>query len=409
MSDVMKGIRVLEVAEHTFVPAASAVLAEWGAEVIKVEHITRGDAMRGLGSTGVMNLGGGVHVLYEHSNRGKKSIALDLTIPEGLEVLYALAKTCDVFISNKTLGVARKLKVDVDDIRAHNPKIIYARGSAYGTRGPEGERGGYDMTGFWCRGGSSASCSPPDIDGVIGQPGPAYGDSMGAMTIAGGISAALFKRERTGEPSVVDVSLLGLGTWAMGAGMALAMQMGQPWQHPPIAGGGAGGFGNPLVGTYRTKDDRYLNLTMLQAFQYWADACHHLGIPELADDPRFDSHENLTENAADAKQAVADAVRGKTLAEWREALATMKGQWAPIQNVLELAEDPQVRANGYVQGAETSEGTAFELAASPVQFDETPTPTRRGPDFNEHGDEILQELGLDWEQIIDLKTKGAVA
>lgn len=408
MSDVMKGIRVLEVAEHTFVPAASAVLAEWGAEVIKVEHVTRGDAMRGLGSSGVMDLSKGVHVLYEHSNRGKRSIAMDLTVPEGLEVLYEMAKTCDVFLTNKTLGVARKLKVDVDDIRAHNPKIIYARGSAYGTKGPEAENGGYDMTGFWCRGGSAASCTPPDIDGAISQPGPAYGDSMGAMTIAGGISAALFKRERTGEPSVVDVSLLSMGTWAMGAGMALSQQMGQAWQHPPLKGPGLG-FGNPLVGVFATKDDRYLNLTMLQAFKYWADFCAHIDQPELANDPRFDSHENLTENSAVAREIVADAIKTKTLVEWRAKFSTLKGQWAPLQNVLELAEDEQVRANGYVQGAKTSAGTPFELAASPVQFDEKPTATRRGPDFNEHGDEILQEIGLDWDKIIELKTKGAVA
>lgn len=408
MSDVMKGFRILEVAEHTFVPAASAILAEWGADVVKVEHVTRGDAMRGLGSTGVMDLSKGVHVLYEHSNRGKRSIGLDLTVPEGLSVLYDIAKTADVFLSNKTLDIARKLKIGVEDIRAHNSKIIYARGSAYGTRGPEGESGGYDMTGFWCRGGSSASCTPPNIGGVISQPGPAYGDSMGAMTIAGGIAGALLKRERTGEPSVVDVSLLGLGTWVMGAGMALSMQMGQAWQHPPIGGPGLG-FGNPLVGVFLTRDERYLNLTMLQAFKYWPDFCKHIDREDLVTDPRFDSHENLTANAAEASEILREIFATKTLAEWRAKFATLKGQWAPIQNVLELAEDPQVRANGYVASAETAGGTPFELAASPVQFDEKPTPTRRGPEFNEHGDEILQELGLDWDEIIALKTKGAVA
>lgn len=405
--DIMKGIRILEVAEHTFVPAASAVLAEWGADVIKVEHITRGDAMRGLGSTGVMNLGGGVHVLYEHSNRGKRSIALDLTISEGLEVLYELAKTADVFLTNKTPEVTRKLNISIDQIREHNPRIIYARGSAYGPRGPEGESGGYDMTGFWCRGGSAASATPPDIDGAISQPGPAYGDSMGAMTIAGGISAALFKRERTGEPSVVDVSLLGMGTWAMGAGMALSMQMGHAWGAPPIKGPGLG-MGNPLVGVFRTSDDRWLNLTMLQAAKYWADFCEHIGRPELATDPRFDSHETLSANAAEATEIIRETIATRTLAQWREAFGTLKGQWAPLQNVLELAQDPQVRANGYIVEGKTSEGTPFELASSPVQFDEKPTATRRGPDFNEHGDEILQELGMDWDRIIELKTRNAV-
>jgi crotonobetainyl-CoA:carnitine CoA-transferase CaiB-like acyl-CoA transferase len=191
MTDVMKGIRVLEVAEHTFVPAASAVLADWGADVIKIEHAVRGDAMRGLGRTGVMNLSKGVHVLNEHSNRGKRSLGLDIANPEGLKVLYALAAKCDVFLTNKLPAKLARLKIDVADIRAQNPKIIYARGTSFGVRGPDANKGGYDMTGYWCRGGSAASVSPEELPGVLPQPGPAYGDSQGGMTIAGGISAAL--------------------------------------------------------------------------------------------------------------------------------------------------------------------------------------------------------------------------
>src|SRR5262245_35005983 len=127
MTAVMQGVRILEVAEHTFVPAASALLADWGAEVIKIEHAERGDAMRGLASSGTVSLGGGVHVLLEHSNRGKKSLGLDLASEEGLNILYKLAATCDVFLTNKMPSVRAKLSIDVDDIRAHNPNIIYVR------------------------------------------------------------------------------------------------------------------------------------------------------------------------------------------------------------------------------------------------------------------------------------------
>src|SRR3954452_18499277 len=152
----MEGVRILEVAEHTFVPAASAVLAEWGAEVIKIEHVERGDAMRGLASSGVMPMGmGAVHVLYEHSNRGKKSLGLDLAKPEGLEILYKLAATCDVFLTNKHPGVRSRLKIDVDDIRAHNPDIVYVRGSGFGPFGPDADRGGYDFLAYWCRAGNA--------------------------------------------------------------------------------------------------------------------------------------------------------------------------------------------------------------------------------------------------------------
>ena len=158
-------VRVLEVAEHTFVPAASAVLADWGADVIKIEHAERGDAMRGLGRTGVMDLSKGVHVLNEHSNRGKRSIGIDLTRREGLEILYKLVETSDVFLTNKLPGVLAKLEIDVEHIRARNPNIIYVRGTAFGPKGPDRDRGGYDMTSFWCRGGSAASAPamPPAI------------------------------------------------------------------------------------------------------------------------------------------------------------------------------------------------------------------------------------------------------
>ena len=160
MTDVMKGIRILEVAEHTFVPAASAVLADWGADVIKVEHAERGDAMRGLGRTGVVDLSHGVHVLNEHSNRGKRSIGIDLAHPEGRAVLEALARTSDVFLTNKLPGVLAKLRIDVADIRAVNPNVIYVRGTSFGARGPDKDRGGYDMTAFWCRAGNAAAATP---------------------------------------------------------------------------------------------------------------------------------------------------------------------------------------------------------------------------------------------------------
>jgi crotonobetainyl-CoA:carnitine CoA-transferase CaiB-like acyl-CoA transferase len=405
MADVMKGIRVLEVAEHTFVPAASAVLADWGADVIKIEHAVRGDAMRGLGRTGVMDLSKGVHVLNEHSNRGKRSLGLDLSNPDGLEVLYALAKRSDVFLTNKLPGTLARLRIDVADIRAHSPKIIYVRGTSFGVRGPDKDKGGYDMTGFWCRAGSAASVSPAELPGALPQPGPAYGDSMGGMTIAGGISAALLKRERTGEPSVVDVSLLSLGAWAMSAGIALSLQMERPWGTPMP--GGTGSF-NPLVGIYETSDGRYLCLVMLQAARYWADFCAHIDRPELARDPRFADEAKLSANASEAAGILRDVFKTRTLAEWTDRFGTLQGQWAPVQNTLEVVEDPQVRANGYMARTATREGTEFELVASPVQFDEEPTPTQRAPEFNEHGDEILQEIGLDMERILELKAAGAV-
>jgi crotonobetainyl-CoA:carnitine CoA-transferase CaiB-like acyl-CoA transferase len=404
---VMEGIRILEVAEHTFVPAASAVLADWGADVIKVEHAERGDAMRSLGSTGVMDLSKGVHVLNEHSNRGKRSIGLDLQKPEGLEVLHALVKTSDVLLTNKLPHVLTKLKIDISDLRAINPKLVYVRGTAFGPRGPEATRGGYDMTAYWCRAGSANACTPPGFPAIIPQPGPAYGDSLGGMTIAGGIAGALLHRERTGEAPVVDVSLLATGAWAMASAIALSLQHGQPWGLAAMAAGG--GPKNPLSGVYKTQDDKFVCLVMLQAFKYWADFCEHIHRPELIEDPRFASAEALSENTAAAREIIAGVMAEATLAEWTERFRTLKGQWAPVQDTLEVAADPQVRANGYMQETETRDGTSFELVASPVQFDEEPTGTNRAPEFNEHGDAILEELGYDWDRILELKATGGVA
>ena len=405
MTDVMKGVRILEVAEHTFVPAASAVLADWGADVIKVEHAERGDAMRGLARTGVLDLSKGVHVILEHSNRGKRSIGIDLTKPEGREVLYEIVKTCDVFLTNKLPGVLGRLEIDVEHLRAHNPKLIYVRGTAFGPKGPDADRGGYDMTSYWCRAGSAGAVSPPELGGVVPQPGPAYGDSIGGMTIAGGIAGALFKRERTGEPSVVDVSLLATGAWSMSSAVALSLQSGNAWRMPALSGGGF----NPLVGTYPTRDGRFICFVMLQAFAYWADFCEHIGRPDLISDERFASAEALGQNPGPAGEIIRAEIEKKTLAAWCETFRTLKGQWAPVQDTLEVAADPQMRANGYMARATTSQGIDFELVASPVQFDEQPTGTSRGPDFNEHGDEVLKELGLSMERILELKAKGAIA
>jgi crotonobetainyl-CoA:carnitine CoA-transferase CaiB-like acyl-CoA transferase len=403
----MEGVRILEVAEHTFVPAASAILSDWGAEVIKIEHITRGDASRGLASTGMAIFAGEVSPILEHGNRGKLSLALDLTKDEGRDILYRLAEISDVFLTNKMPSVRKKLKTDVEDIRAHNPNIIYAAGSGFGARGPDADAGGYDILGYWYRGASALSMKAPDSDVVPTMPAPAYGDTIGAMTIAGGISAALFHRERTGEADVVDVSLMATGMWAMAAGIAVSLQAGLPWSD--MAARAISQITNPVNGCYKTRDGKYLALGMLQGFYYWPEACERFGIPELIGDPRFDTAEKLMANAPEAAALVAQAIEGKTLEEWKQQLYGMHGQWSPVVDTLEVADDPQTIANGYVQGLQSKNGIPFSLVTTPVQFNGAPAPTSRGPEFNEHGDEILTEkLGLDWDTIVDLKVKGVV-
>lgn len=407
MTQVLAGIRVLEVAEQTFVPAASAILSDWGAEVIKVEPFGRGDAIRGLASTGVLNLGtDGVHPLLEHANRGKKSIALDLATAEGREILYKLAEACDVFLTNKLPRVRASLEIDVEHIRARNPGIVYVRGSGYGPEGPDANRGGYDILGYWSRSGVGGLMQAPGDEDFISQPGPAYGDTVGAMTIAGGISAALLHRERTGEGTVVDVSLLSAGMWAIGATVALTLQTGQPWRRTPAA---ERPLRNPLSYHYKTSDDRVIMLSCLQGFHYWPQVAEVLERPDLVTDPRFGTHEDLQENARAAQAILQEVFSTRTAQQWCEAFEDFRGQWTLVQETTDLESDPQVVANGYLVKSQTAAGKPFSLVATPVQFDEEPSPTERAPDYNEHGDEILTGLlGLDWETVIDLKTRGAV-
>jgi crotonobetainyl-CoA:carnitine CoA-transferase CaiB-like acyl-CoA transferase len=405
MTAVMQGVRVLEVAEHTFVPAASALLADWGAEVIKIEHVERGDAMRGLASSGLALLSSNVHVLLEHSNRGKKSLGLDLTSPDGLDVLYRLAETSDVFLTNKLPSVRSRLKIDVEHLRARNPRIIYVRGTGHGERGPDADRGSYDSLAYWCRAGIALSMKQADDAHVPPPPGPAFGDSIGAMTIAGGIMGALFHRERTGHAAVVDVSLLGVGLWSHGAALALSLQLQRPWVPMPRSLP----IGNPLVQTYRTKDDRFISICCLQAAKYWPGITEVVGRPELAADERFADPPSLMKNAAAATQLLAAAFAERPAAEWRERLATFSGQWAMVQDTLEASADPQTVANGYVVDCRTADGTPFKLAAAPVQYDGQTALPGRAPGFNEHGDALLADLGLDWDAILDLKGRGVVA
>nr|WP_276514854.1 CoA transferase [Nocardia transvalensis] len=398
----MEGIRVLEVAMYGFVPSAGAVLSDWGADVVKIEHAVTGDPQRGLRRVGAFTVEGDPNPNVEHANRGKRSVGVDMTVAEGRELILDLARRADVFLTSFLPQARAKFGIDVDDIRAVNPTIIYARGSALGPRGVESDRGGYDMTAFWCRGGVAATVTPPGTEGMIQPPGPAFGDTISGTNLAGGIAAALVKRERTGEPSTVDVSLLGSGLWSIGHSVALSVQQDKPMVAP--VPGAHGAPTNPLSGLYATADDRYLSFVMLQPAKFWADVCRHIDRPELAEDPRFADAAAIAENTAAGVQILREVIKGRTLAEWTERFATLAGPWAPVQDSRQVAADGQIRANEYLLSA-----GELELVSSPVQFDVSPPELRAGPAFAAHTEEVLLELGLDWDRIIALKTAGAVA
>jgi crotonobetainyl-CoA:carnitine CoA-transferase CaiB-like acyl-CoA transferase len=404
----MEGVRVVEVAQYTFVPAAGGVLAEWGADVIKVEHAETGDAQRGLVKLlglDVTNETTSFFPIMEGPNRGKRSVGIALDVPEGRAILDELIREADVFVTNFLPSARKKLRIEIDDVRSVNPEIIYVRGSGFGARGPDADKGGYDSTAFWARGGSADGVTPADSNRLVGMPTGAYGDSMGGMTIAGGIAAALYARQVTGEPSVVDVALLGVGAWATQFSVNLALLAGGPL--PKIEQPRHGSASNPLSGSFKTADGKWIMLTMLQPTRYWPEFCQRMGRPELATDPRFAGNAILEHGLAGG-EVVAEIIGRMPYVEWVKRMDGAAGQWAPVQNAYEVGIDPALRANGLIAKLTDYDGIERELVANPVQFDETPAQGKRAPQFAEHTDQILRELGKSEQEIIDLKIAGAV-
>ena len=361
MPGPLEGVRVVEVANWTFVPAAGAVLADLGADVIKVESPT-GDPQRALRN--LLNLGeDGPNPFLEVPNRGKRSFTADLSLEGGRHALARVLATADVFLTSNLAPIRRRLHIEVEDIRAANPQIIYVRGTGWGAHGPMADVGGYDVACGWATSGMAYKMS---VGGdPLTQP-PAFFDLQGANTIAGAVGMALYKRERTGETSVIDVSLMHVGMWALAPDIT-----GTPFS-------GATGLAdrsqppNPLVNTYRTSDGRWLYLVLLQASRFWVELCTLLGCPELLDDERFvDDAARYTNRSALVE--LLDAVFGsKTLDELHELLDGFSGVWAPVLRAVGDPEPPPDRAQRVPPRRHPTE-------REPVQAGSRPHALRRPP------------------------------
>jgi crotonobetainyl-CoA:carnitine CoA-transferase CaiB-like acyl-CoA transferase len=403
VGDVLAGVRVLEVAAWTFVPAAGAVLSEWGAEVIKVEPRHGGDPQRGLVTMGLVPASAdGVNYMIEIPNRGKKSIGIDLTTPGGREVVLEIAKSCDVFLTSYLPSRRQRFGIDVEDIRAVNPDIIYVRGSGYGPRGEDADRPGYDGVSYWCRGGVGRSLSPGDTAPIRQR--PAFGDLLGGLTIAGGIAAALYKRKATGAASIVDVSLLGLAAYNLSPDVTAS----NLYADQPLPTFGHADAPNPLVGDYRTKDGRYITLMLLQADRFFAEAMNLLGLPDVVRDKRFADAASRFANRSELIAMLDEVFGQRTLSEWRKILAPLSGAWGVVQQPGELSADSAIIANGYIPTVTTMSGAPYELPVNPVQFDERHVVPAGAPEHGQHTEEILLEAGVVWDRIEHYKSQGAV-
>ena len=399
--DILDGVRVIDLTMWAFVPSAGGVMAHWGADVIKVENPRSPDPMRLL--NGSLEAGG-AGWCFKHYSRGKRAITLDLSSDTGREILYRLVKDADVFLTSYLPETRKKLRIDVEDIRRINPGIIYARGTGQGPRGPEAERGGYDGATWWCRGTlADSTMKVTGIDWPSGMIG--HGDGMSGLTLAGGICAALFQRERTGVGRVVDGSLMGTAIWFNGPAI-ISTQFGDggilgsnvPREERP-----------PGMNTYRTKDGRFLILSMIGDYDLeWVDMCEHLNRPDLAVDPRFATSQGRAQHISEAVAIFDEIFSQRTLDEWKEALVTTKGVWSPVQNTEEIYDDPQTLANGFLRQVSYPSGPVA-LPVPPVLFDEDAGDLPRAPDFGEHTDSVLRETGYSEEEIEGYRQSGVIA
>jgi crotonobetainyl-CoA:carnitine CoA-transferase CaiB-like acyl-CoA transferase len=400
MAGPLAGIRVVELGVWVAGPSAGGVLADWGAAVVKIEP-PEGDPFRGLYLTA-----SGVELPanppFELDNRGKRSIVLDLRKAEAREIAHRLIDGADVFLSNVRPAALARLGLDYETLAARNPRLVYGRVTGYGETGPDADRPSYDVGAFWSRAGIAAALTPPGDEPPF-QRG-AMGDHTAGMTLAGGITAALLARERTGRGQLVTTSLLRVGLFVLGWDTNAALRLGikaAPLRRHEIP--------NPVICPFKGRDGRWFWLLGLQGQRHWPDLVRAIDRPEWLDDPRFATMSARRERSAELV-ALLDAVFAtETAEEWGRRFDAAGMWWAPVQTTTEALDDPQVRASGAFVDVPQGDGGTAPGVATPVDFGETRwAPGGPSPECGQHTEEILLELGFDWEAIAALKERGAI-
>ncbi len=404
MDAPLKGIKIIDWTIWQQGPVATAMLADMGAEVIKIEERDKGDPGRNIFSMGGASAQrSGVNYYFEANNRHKQSIALDLSKPGAREIVYKLAERSDVFVQNFRKGVAGRLGLGYAELRARNPKIIYANSTGYGPNGPDSGEPSFDYMAQ-ARSGIMNIASVSSEEPIYLNGGVA--DQMGAIMLAYGIMTALVARERYGIGQEVNASHLGSMIALQGLNVSMRTMMGK--EFPRNTRDDA--F-NPLWNHYKCADGLWICLGMLQTDRYWKDFCVALGIPQLVNDSRFDSIKARGKNHRELVATLDQVFATKPRAEWLKILKDGGDFIYTIVNTIsDLPDDPQVRANDYIVDYEHEGFGKTQLVGVPVILSETPgNPRGRAPELGENTEMLLTEmLGYSWEDVTSLREEGAI-
>jgi crotonobetainyl-CoA:carnitine CoA-transferase CaiB-like acyl-CoA transferase len=396
----LKGVKVVELGIWIAGPAASAVLGDWGAEVLKIENPAGGDPVRGLMAMG-LSFEPSVNPSLELDNRNKRSVAVNVQTPEGSAVVCRLVRDADVFVTNVRRASVERAGLSYEHLRAENPRLIYASVSGYGTRGPEKDRVGFDYAAFWARAGAMASLGEPE--GPPPTQRPAMGDHPAGLSLAGAICAALYHRERTGEGQYLHLSLFHAGLWMMATDIEVCLLTGMGYSPTGRA------VPNPLWNHYKAKDGSWFQLVMLQPDRYWERFCQAIERPELAKDERYDTVFTRAQHSLDLIATFDTIFATKTRAEWGEIFDRHDLVWGPVQSIAEVVNDPQARALEAFAKVPHRTGQDIEVVRTPIEFSATPARIRHAaPELGEHTEEVLLEHGYTWDDIAALKEKGAI-
>jgi CoA:oxalate CoA-transferase len=405
MDAPLKGIRVIDWTIWQQGPVATTMLADLGAEVIKLEEREKGDPGRAIFAIGgsAATAKTGHNFYFEANNRHKQSITLDLGKPDAREIVYKLAEKSDVFVQNFRKGVADRLGLGYKDLSARNPKIIYASSSGYGPNGPDSGEPSFDYM-------AQARSGIMNIASVAGQE-PIYlnggiADQMGAIMLAYGVMTALVARERQGVGQEVNASHLGSMVALQGLNVSMKTILGK--EFPRNTRDDAY---NPLWNHYRCADGLWICLGMIQSDRYWKDLCIALGIEELIDDPRFNNIKAMGKNHRELIPILDKVFATKPRDEWMKILKHGGDFIYTIVNTIsDLPSDPQVIANDYVVDYEHPEIGKTKLVGVPIILSKTPgNPRGRAPELGENTEVVLTELlGYSWEDVSRLREGGVI-